>query len=59
VVRTDLLARAPAGFTPLLNGVTAQITTEEITGLNRRVGLDKQDPKAVAGAWLKQKGLVK
>ena len=59
VVRTDLLARAPAGFTSLLNSVSAQITTEEITGLNRRVGLDKQDPKAVAGAWLKQKGLVK
>lgn len=59
VVRTDLLASAPAGFQSLLNAVTAQITTEEITGLNRRVGLDKQDPKAVAGAWLKQKGLVK
>ena len=59
VVRTDLLAKAPAEFTSLLNSVTAQITTEEITGLNRRVGLDKQDPKAAAGAWLKQKGLVK
>ena len=59
VIRTDVLARAPAGFQSLLNSVTAQITTEEITGLNRRVGLDKQDPKAAAGAWLKQRGLVK
>jgi osmoprotectant transport system substrate-binding protein len=59
VVRDDLLAKAPADFRSLLDGVTAKITTEEITALNRMVGLDKQDPRAVAGAWLKQKGLVK
>ena len=59
VVRDDLLAKAPADFRSLLDGVTAKITTEEITALNRKVGLDKQDPRAVAGAWLKQKGLVK
>ena len=59
VVRDAWLATAPPDFQPLLNRVSAKITTEEITDLNRRVGLDKQDPKAVAGAWLKQKGLVK
>jgi osmoprotectant transport system substrate-binding protein len=59
VVRNDLLDRAPADFRTLINGVTAKITTEEITGLNRQVGVDKQDPKAAAAAWLRQKGLVK
>lgn len=59
VVRDDLLAKVPADFRSLIDGVTAKITTEEITGLNRKVGLDKQDPKAVAGDWLRQKGFVK
>jgi hypothetical protein len=30
-----------------------------LTGLNRKVGIDKQDPKNVAATWLKAKGLVK
>lgn len=59
VVRDAWLAKAPADFKPLLNRVSARLTTEDITNLNRRVGLDKQDPKPVAGAWLRQTGLVK
>ena len=59
VVRNDLLSKAPEDFRTLVAGVTAKITTEEITGLNRKVGLDKEDPKTVAATWLKQKGLVK
>ena len=59
VVRDAWLAKAPADLKTLLNQVSAKLTTEEITGLNRKVGLDKQDPKVVAGAWLKQQGLVK
>lgn len=58
VVRNDLLSKAPEIKT-LLNGVAPKVTTEELTGLNRKVQLDKQDAKAVAGAWLKTKGLVK
>jgi osmoprotectant transport system substrate-binding protein len=59
IVRNDLLTKAPADFKTLLNGVTPKITTEELTGLNRKVGIDKQDARAVAGAWLKSKALVK
>lgn len=59
VVRTDLLNRAAADFKTLVNGVTGKVTTEELTGLNKQVGLDKRDAKEVAGAWLKAKGLVK
>jgi osmoprotectant transport system substrate-binding protein len=59
VVRNDVLSKAPADFKTLLNGVSKVLTTEELTGLNRKVGLDKQDPKAAAAAWLKMKSLVK
>jgi osmoprotectant transport system substrate-binding protein len=59
VVRTDLLGKAPADFRTLLNGVSKALTTEELTGLNRKVGIDKQDPKTAAAAWLKGKSLIK
>ncbi len=58
VVRNDLLSKAPADFRTLLNGVSKVLTTEELTGLNRKVGLDKQDPKVAAAAWLKTKSLL-
>ena len=59
VVRDTVLNQAPADFKTLINGVSAKITTDELTGLNKQVGVDKQDPKTVAAAWLKGKGLVK
>jgi osmoprotectant transport system substrate-binding protein len=59
VVRNDLLSKAPGDFKTLINGVSAKLTTDELSGLNKKLDVDKQDPKAVAGQWLKQKGLVK
>ena len=59
VVRNDLLNKAPADFRTVVNSVTPRITTEELTGLNRKVSIDKQDPKAVAAAWLKSSGQVR
>ena len=40
-----------------LNAVSAKLTTAELTELNRQVGVDKKDPKDVAGPWLKAHGL--
>ena len=54
VVRDDLLARAPNDFEPAVNGLTARVTTEELIGLNRQVGVDRRDPKEVATAWLRR-----
>ena len=58
VVRNDLLAAAPDDFSVLINRVSAMLTTDELTALNKRVGVDRDDPKDVAAAWLKAKGLV-
>ncbi len=59
VVRNDLLGRASADFKSLINGVTAKVTTGELTGLNRQVGLERKDAKEVATAWLKAQGLIR
>jgi osmoprotectant transport system substrate-binding protein len=42
----------------LLNGLSAQLTTEEITELNRRVRLEGEDPQDVAEGWLRDQGLI-
>jgi osmoprotectant transport system substrate-binding protein len=59
VVRDDLLNRAPADFETIVNGVTAKLTTQELTDLNKQVGVDRREAREVAAAWLKAKGLVK
>ncbi len=59
VIRNDLLDRVLADFGPAINGVTTRVTTEELTGLNRQVGLDRKEPKDVARDWLRAKGLVR
>ncbi len=59
VVRNDLLAKTQADFRTIVNGVSAKLTTEELTLLNRKVGLDKQDQKPVATEWLKSKALIR
>jgi osmoprotectant transport system substrate-binding protein len=59
VVRNDVLQKASGDFRTLLNQVSQRLTTEELTTLNRQVGVDKKDPRDVAGAWLRAKGIVK
>jgi osmoprotectant transport system substrate-binding protein len=41
-----------------LNAISARVTTEELTKLNKLVDVDKQDPEKVAGDWLTQQGLL-
>jgi osmoprotectant transport system substrate-binding protein len=41
-----------------LDAVSEQLTTEELTELNRQQSQDKQDSDAIAKAWLEDKGLV-
>ena len=58
VVRQAFLDSAGSEFEQAVNKLTAAITTEEITKLNAKVDLDKEEPADVAGQWLKEKGLV-
>jgi osmoprotectant transport system substrate-binding protein len=44
--------------TQTLNALSAKITTEELTKLNKLVDVDKQDPEKVANDWLTQQGLL-
>jgi osmoprotectant transport system substrate-binding protein len=44
--------------TSTLNALSAKITTEELTNLNKLVDVDKQDPEKVASDWLTQQGLL-
>jgi osmoprotectant transport system substrate-binding protein len=41
-----------------LNALSAKITTEELTKLNKQVDVDKKDPEQVARDWLTQQGLI-
>ena len=44
--------------TELLNAVSAALTTEVMTELNTRVGVDQEDPEDVATEFLEQEGLI-
>ena len=45
-------------ITELLNAVSAELTTENITELNGRVEIDKEDPETVATDFLTEAGLL-
>jgi osmoprotectant transport system substrate-binding protein len=59
VVRSDLLSKAGPDFMTSINAIAPKLTTDELTNLNKQVGVDKKDPKDVASAWLKTNNLVK
>jgi osmoprotectant transport system substrate-binding protein len=53
VVRTQVVDRYGPGLVRLLDAVSAQLTTAELTGLNRRVVVDDQPAGGVAAGWLR------
>ncbi|MDF2912641.1 MAG: glycine/betaine transporter substrate-binding protein [Pantoea agglomerans] len=57
VVRQDVLASHP-GLDTALNQLSAQITDEAITELNKRVDIDHQSPETVARDFLKSKNML-
>ncbi|MEN4716310.1 glycine betaine ABC transporter substrate-binding protein [Pantoea agglomerans] len=57
VVRQDVLASHP-GLDTALNQLSAQITDEAITELNKRVDIDHQSPETVARDYLKSKNML-
>ncbi len=55
VIRTDVVNDE---IRDLLNAISAELTTEDLTELNRRVRFDGEDPADVAVDWLEEKGLL-
>lgn len=55
VVRTEVLTDQ---IEETLNGVSAVLTTEALTELNRRVNADAEDPEEVARSFLVEEGLL-
>jgi osmoprotectant transport system substrate-binding protein len=51
-------AKATAGVTTVADKVSAALTTDILLNLNKSVGVDHQDPQAVADQWLQSKGLA-
>jgi osmoprotectant transport system substrate-binding protein len=55
-------ADGPAGtdeVAEVLNGLSAELTTEDLGELNRRVGQDREEAADVARSYLEEKGLLK
>lgn len=57
-VRMDIVDAYGDGLVELLDKVSAAITTPELTEMNRRAGIDQDDPADIAAEWLADKGLV-
>ncbi|MDN5762428.1 MAG: ABC transporter substrate-binding protein [Microlunatus sp.] len=56
LARADMASNTTA--VDAINAVQQTLTTEELTALNKRVEADNDDPRQVAGDWLKSKGLA-
>ncbi|HEY3647365.1 MAG TPA: ABC transporter substrate-binding protein [Streptosporangiaceae bacterium] len=59
VVRRDVIARYGPNLLAALNAVSALLDTGELRGLDAQVELAGQDPRLVAGRWLRAHGLIR
>ncbi|MFQ5948019.1 MAG: ABC transporter substrate-binding protein [Acidimicrobiia bacterium] len=58
VVRQEIVDAYGDDLVVLLDSISAKITTEELTELNRRAGIDQEDPADIAGDWLTDNGFI-
>lgn len=59
IVRDDVLGRiGQERLAGLLDPISGAMTTEDLTELNVRVGIDQEDFSVVARDWLQEKGLL-
>jgi osmoprotectant transport system substrate-binding protein len=58
IVRQEILDAYGTDFQQAVDAITAKITTENLTGLNKRVEIDKEDASDVAADWLKTNNLT-
>ena len=58
VLRNEITAAYGTAMADLVNAVSAKMTTEVLTGLNKQTDIDQKDPDDVAMAWLKSNNLI-
>jgi len=58
LVSRDVVARYGAGAMAVLNTVSARLDTVSLRALDALVELYGQDPRRVAGRWLRAQGLL-
>jgi glycine betaine/choline ABC-type transport system substrate-binding protein len=58
VVSNKVVAAGGAGFTKVVNAVSAKLTVAAMRAMNKAVAIDKQSPAAVAGTFVKTNGLA-
>ena len=58
ILADAIIAAYGKEMTDLVDGVSAKLTTEILTDLNKQTGIDKQDSDDVATAWLQSNNLV-
>ncbi len=58
VLSDELVDQYGTDLTDLVNRVSAAITTSELTAMNKRYDIDKEDPDAIAEDFLKSKNLI-
>jgi len=58
LLRRDVVARYGARLIAVLNMVSARLDTGSLRALDARVELAGQDPRRVAGTWLRSQGLA-
>jgi len=56
VVRREILDSYGDAFADFVDEVSAKITTDDLTELNKRVDVDKEDAEDVAADWLSENG---
>ena len=57
-VRAEIIEAYGDKFAETLQKVSSQLTTAELTALNKFVGIDGEDPETVAANWLKAIGVT-
>ena len=58
VLSQDVIDAYGADVQALVDSISAALTTEGLTELNRRVGIDLEDADAVATDWLTENGFI-
>jgi len=58
LVRRDVIARYGPDLAAVLNRVSALLDTSTLRALDARVALAGQNPRLVAGSWLRARGLI-